>query len=476
MPRSTGLTVFLCVALGVLVVSPSIISARAVTMYVPAVVPGYLAQYQVLYDSCHSTDPTMCLPMSGSLNDTSYAALQVIAVAGPSITLQLLTIYKNGTATHQGLTIDVATGTSNFTAVTQGPPGNYFVLAGDLLVTDHIWDSSTAPTFNSTGTATVAGKPRLVNFLNYSSSFSFGGYGFSSSSGFAFDQHTGLIVEISFSFTSTTTTGNSEIKFALGMVDNNIWSTSNLPDFSLSANPTSVPISGGAVGTSTITITRSYGYSGTVKLTATPSSSAVTCSLSSNSLVSGSSDATTLSCSGSSGTYTVSVDGDGGYSIHSTSVAIMITSSASSDFQISHSGPISFQTGNSGKATITITAQNGYSASTTLELTSVPSGLSCDLSSRTISGYGSVTLTCIGQPGSYTVTVKATGGGMSHSTDTPVTVSAAPVSTQPTAGLSMPFVYGGIGLAAIVAGLVAVLLFRRKSGGDVTTPSTAAQA
>ena len=152
-------------------------------------------------------------------------------------------------------------------------------------------------------------------------------------------------------------------------------------------------------------------------------------------------------------------------------------STTNPDFQISHDGPISFQTGGSGKATITITAQNGYSSATTLEITNVPSGLSCSLDSNTLSyGYGSVTLTCSGQPGSYTVTVKATGGGASHSTDTPVTVSAATTSTQPASGLPMPLVYAGIGVAAIaVAGLLA-FLFLRKKPGEVPNPTSEASS
>jgi len=183
----------------------------------------------------------------------------------------------------------------------------------------------------------------------------------------------------------------------------------------------------------------------------------------------------TLSCSGSSGTYTVSIDGNGGYSIHSTSVTVNIASSTTNpDFEISHSGPISFQTGGSGKATITIAAGNGYSSTTTLEITNVPSGLTCSLDSNSLSyGYGSVTLTCSGQPGSYTVTVKATGGGTSHSTDTPVTVSAAPTSTQPASNLPTPLLYGGIGIAAVIAALVALLFLRRRPRSAVVVPGDA---
>ncbi|TMI53599.1 hypothetical protein E6H13_02545 [Candidatus Bathyarchaeota archaeon] len=97
------------------------------------------------------------------------------------------------------------------------------------------------------------GSSRSVNFLNYSSSFSYTGSSFSTSSGFAFDQVSGVLIEVSFSITTTGYAGDTQISFALGMVDNNIWGTAILPDFDLSANPTTVEIVGSATGTSTIT-------------------------------------------------------------------------------------------------------------------------------------------------------------------------------------------------------------------------------
>src|SRR5438552_1117234 len=470
--------IFFCIALVALMLSPPTLSAHATSTYAPAVAPGNLAEYKVLYDSCQSTDPSVCQSMGTGLNDTQYAALQVTEVSGPTVTLQLITIYKNGTGSHEGAIVDVATGSSNVTSLAGGAPGDYFVLAGNLQVSDHIWEDPSAPTFNSTSTEMVLGSSRSVNFLNYSSSLSYPGSSFSTSSGFAFDQLSGVLIEVSFSITTTGYAGDIQISFALGMVDNNIWGTAILPDFDLSANPTTVEIVGSATGTSTITLTRSNDFAASVKLTATPSSSSITLSLSSNSLATGAADTLSLSCTGSPGAYTVTIDGNGGYSIHSASVSVSII--ASPDFQISHSGPISFQTGSSGTATITITAQNGYTSTTTLEVSSAPSGLTCNLNNNSISGYGSVTLTCSGQPGSYTVTVKATGGGTSHSTDTPVTFSAAPASTQPASSLPMPLVYGGIGIAVIVAGLVAFLFIRRKPSGvavapgDASTPATQA--
>src|SRR5947208_10306063 len=83
-------TIFFCFALVALMLSPSTLSAHATSTYAPAVAPGNLAQYKVLYDSCQSTDPSVCQSMGSSINDTAYAALEVIAVSGPTVTLRLI--------------------------------------------------------------------------------------------------------------------------------------------------------------------------------------------------------------------------------------------------------------------------------------------------------------------------------------------------------------------------------------------------
>ncbi len=71
---------------------------------------GQFAQYKVLKDSCQSSIPGLCQQFETSLNDTTYAAVQVVEVSGPAITLELISIYKNGTGAHQGAVVNVANG------------------------------------------------------------------------------------------------------------------------------------------------------------------------------------------------------------------------------------------------------------------------------------------------------------------------------------------------------------------------------
>ena len=380
MHRPNLSNIVLCATLFALVLSPSTLSTRAVTAYLPSVTPGQFAQYKVLKDSCHSSILQICQSLGTSLNDTTYAAVQVVGVSGTAVTLQLVSIFKNGTGEHAGALVDVATGVSNVPAFSLGAR-DYFLLAGALAAPDKIWNTLSAPTLNKTINEMVLGASRSVNFLNYSMSGSYLGVRYLEFDGFAFDQSSGFLVQINFSL-RTIITGIAELDFVIVMVDNNVWRNAHMPDFGLSADPTSVSIVGDTSGNSAITLQRLYGFSATVKLSATASGSGISCSFSASSLPMGGSDTSVLSCRGFPGTYTVRVDGNGGYSVHNTSIT--------------------------------------------------------------------------------------------------VTLSATPLFAELISVLSMPLVYGGIGVAAVVTALASFLFLRRKpraagiTPGDTSTPSTQA--
>jgi len=227
-----------------------------------------------------------------------------------------------------------------------------------------------APKFNKTINEIILGSSRNVNFLNYSAPGLYQGVEFTEFLGFAFDQSSGFLIDINVSI-RTFIPGTVNLDFEIAMVDNNVWGNAHVPDFSLSANPTSVSIVGDNSGNSTITLQRLYGYSGTVGLSATVAAG-ISCSFSTNSLVMGGSDRSTLSCKGPRGTYIVTVEGRGGYSTHDTAITFV--------------------------------------------------------------------------------------------------VSAPPKPTQPASNLSMPLVYGGIGIAGITAALIAFLVFRRKNSRAGVAP------
>jgi hypothetical protein len=338
--------------------------------------PGQFAQYKVLKDSCTSSIPQLCQSVGTNLNDTKYAAVQVIGVSGPAVTLELISIFANGTGVDEGASVNVASGTSNVTVFSQGA-GDYFLLAGSLQAPDQIWSTASARSLTATSSEMILGEIRTVNFLNFSVSGSQYGTTYSGPAGFAFDQSSGLLIEFTIKL-STLGTSTTELDLAIGMVDNNVWGNAHMPDFDLSADPTSVSTAENTSANSTVTLHRLYGFSATVSLSANSSANGVSCSVSPNRLPMGGSDTSTLSCRGSPGTYTVTVEGNGGYSTHSTPIT--------------------------------------------------------------------------------------------------VTVSAAPMPTQPASTLSAPLIYGGIGVAAVIAVLVSFFFLRRRSSGALVASGDASSS
>jgi len=287
------------------------------------VLAGQFAQYNVLKDSCKSSTHQICQSLATSLNDTTYAAVKVVGVSGPTVTLELISIFKNGTGSHEAAIVNVATGTSNVTVFSQGV-NNYFLLAGGLRAPDRIWNTSSARTLTSTSNEMVLGEMRTVNFLNFSVSGSQYGTTYSGPAGFAFDQSSGLLVDFNIKLT-TTGTSTTMLDIAIRMVDNNVWHNAYLPDFDLSADPTSVNVAANIFGNSTITLHRLYGFTATVNLSTTTLVGGLSCSLSPSHLPMGGSDRSTLSCRGSPGTYTVRVEGNGGYSVHDASITVTVS-------------------------------------------------------------------------------------------------------------------------------------------------------
>jgi len=323
------LPLILTLFLASLVLSPTILPARGVIAYTPGVIGGQWALYKQLYSNCIPYNPALCGSASSSLD---YGILEIVSVYNTQVTLNLVSVYSNGTGTHQGVMVDVDTGASNFTIspVPQPVPLNFFVTAKNLQAGNDL-NRNTPLRFNSTISAIVAGMDRMVNVLNYTVSSSYQGFSTRFSTEFQFDQITGVFVKLSFSsLTIVSYQGNqqtSESDSAFGMVDNNIWSSppsTSYPDFGISTTPSTVSTIQTSHANSTITITRMRGFNATVALTIASSSSSLTCTLSQTRLVKGGTDKSILSCTGSPGSYTVTITGDSGYTTHPATATINV--------------------------------------------------------------------------------------------------------------------------------------------------------
>jgi hypothetical protein len=182
-----------------------------------------------------------------------------------------------------------------------------------------------------------------------------------------------------------------------------------VPNFALSASPTTLSLTGGATtgNTSTISVTPSGGFTGNVALACsvtgpTGATSPATCSLSpTTAMVSGSGAVTsTLTVSTTStttaGSYTVSTTGTSGSLSSNATVTVTVTAPVPPSFALSSSGGITVTQGGSGTSTISVTPSNGFSGNVALTCTSSnSSAVSCSLNPTTadVTGTSAVTST-----------------------------------------------------------------------------------
>lgn len=197
-----------------------------------------------------------------------------------------------------------------------------------------------------------------------------------------------------------------------------------VPDFTVTASPTSMTIAAGSQGTSTIRVTALNGFTGTVALSAT--SSPLTTSFNPTSIqTSGTSTLTITAPSGTSaGTYTVTVTAASGSISHSATVTVTVTNP---DFTVSASpSSLSVRSGQQGTSRITVSALNGFRGTVSLSA-SVSGGLTVSVSPSSVTNSGTSTLT-VRVPssirsGTFTVTVTATSGTLRHTTTVTVTAT-----------------------------------------------------
>jgi hypothetical protein len=212
------------------------------------------------------------------------------------------------------------------------------------------------------------------------------------------------------------------------------------PDFSIAANPSSLTITQGSNGTSTITITSLNGFNSATTLSAIGLPSGVTAAFSTNPVTppaNGTASSTlTLTASGTAttGAATVTITGVSGSTTHSTTIALTVNAAAQPNFTIGASpSSVTITQGGNGASTITITSQNSFSSATTLSTSGLPSGVTAAYSVNPVTppanGSATSTLTLTASAtatvGPATVTVTGTSGSLVHSTTIALTVNSS---------------------------------------------------
>jgi uncharacterized membrane protein len=234
----------------------------------------------------------------------------------------------------------------------------------------------------------------------------------------------------------------------------------NVTDFNISTSPNSLSFTVGTSGSASLSLSLAslYGFSGTVSLSSTTIPGITVSCPSSVSISPGPpiSAGCTVNASSSvaSGTYTITITGTSGPVSHSAAVIIYVM-----DFSISASGSIDTYAGPNGNgslgSTLTVSSVDGFAGTISLTATP-PSGFttSFSASSLTLTSGGTATsniwaypTSSSTSPGTYSFTVTATSGSLTHQ----VTVSVVYVgdfgmSSSPT---SLTLYQGGSGTVAI---------------------------
>jgi hypothetical protein len=216
--------------------------------------------------------------------------------------------------------------------------------------------------------------------------------------------------------------------------------TTATPDFTIGASPSSLTITQGSNGTSTITITSVNGFNSATTLSASGLPSGVTAAFSTNPVTppaNGSATSTltlTASSSATTGTATVTITGTSGSTTHTTTISLTVNATATPNFTIGASpSSLTVTQGGNGTSTVTITSQNSFSSATTLSATGLPSGVTAAFSTNPVTppanGSATSTLTLTASAtattGNATVTVTGTSGSLTHSTTIALTVQSS---------------------------------------------------
>ncbi len=227
--------------------------------------------------------------------------------------------------------------------------------------------------------------------------------------------------------------------------------------FTISASPSSLSVSPGHQGLSTITTAVTNGFNSSITLSSSGVPTGTTVSFSPNPISapgSGSSTMTIAVGSGTpTGTYPITVTGNGGGVQQSTTVTLTV---AIPTFTISASpSSLSIAQGRQGTSTITTAVSGGFNSAITLSASGVPSGTTLSFGTNPIPAPGSgssimtITVGSTTPMGTYPIIVTGNGGGVQQSTTVTLTVTAAASFTISASPSSLSIAQGRQGTSTI---------------------------
>jgi subtilase family serine protease len=366
--------------------------------------------------------------INGYVGTVTYSVTSALP-AGVSVGFTPPTVTGAGT-TSLAVTSSATTPLGSFSITISGSDGTFtHTTTVTLVVTIPDFSLSVAPASQTAAQGTTANYTVTLNPLN--------GY-----TGTANLSVAGLPVGATASFTPSALTGSGSSTLAIVLANPTTPGTYGLtitgtdtpaglthsvsatlvisvPDFTLSASPSSQTVNQGAPASYSVTLTPLAGYTGTVSFAVSGLPAGTSATFNPSSLVNSGSTAlnATTSISTTPGSYTLTITGSDGTLSRTTQVTLVITPAG--DFSMSSS--IASQTVLPGQNTgygITVSSINGFSGVVALSVSGLPAGATGTLTPSSITGAGTsnltVTTAAATPPGVYNLVVKGTSGAIVH--------------------------------------------------------------
>ena len=207
------------------------------------------------------------------------------------------------------------------------------------------------------------------------------------------------------------------------------------PTFTLTSSPGSLGMSPGSTGTSTVTVTPEYGFSGIVNLSISGLPAGVTASFSPTSTSTTSTLTISAGSTAADGTYNLTVTGTSGSLTVTTPLVVIIHQPT---FYLELPAQINVGQGSSVNTTVYLLSEYGFNGSVNLSVAGLPTGVTASFSPNPIalSGFSSSMLTLTVGASAPTGTTQLTITGASGSLSVTGTLNL--VVHQPTFTISGP--------------------------------------
>ena len=216
------------------------------------------------------------------------------------------------------------------------------------------------------------------------------------------------------------------------------------PSFTLSTSAGAITVADGASATAGITVSVGGGFNSNIALAASGQPSGMTLKLSPASFAAPGSGSATLTVSASTqtaaGVYSIVITASGGGLTGSLPIAVTVTPPPGFAL-IAGASTASLAQGGTATTSVAVNGTNGFNSAVTLSASGLPSGVTASFSPSSLAAPGSGTslLTLRGTSsatvGSRTITITATGGGLTKSVALTLTVTVPPdftLSESPT--------------------------------------------